>query len=123
VILLVALSNELGLAYIHEDVSDELSVLIVAFSNELGLVILREDVGDKRLVIQLVTLAGKIGVALPFEVVSVELGLGMPLMALVISIGCCDIGQVLRREEDIMDVTQHQQESKQEKSEVETKMK
>ena len=75
----------------------------ISLSNELGLANLLEDVGDVRFVGPLVALAGKIGLALLFEVVSDELGFGIPLTALAISIGCCDIGQVLRTDDEMMD--------------------
>ncbi len=52
-------------------------VLLAAFADELDHVILLDDVGD-------------------------ELGLVVPLTALAIGIGRCDIGQYLRREDNII---------------------
>ncbi len=55
-----------------------------------GHVILLEDVGDE------------LGLAVLLEDVGDELGLVVPLTALAIGIGCRDIGQYLRREDDVI---------------------
>ena len=71
--------DELGLNILPEDVSNERVVNLVTFTNELGLVIHLEDISDK-------------------------LGLGMPLTALAVNIGCSDIQLDLRREDDMISV-------------------
>ena len=85
------------------------------FSDELGLGILPEDVINERLVVSLVTFANELGVVIHLEDISDEFGLGMPLTALAVSIGCSNIRLVLRREDDVMTVTQHRQDSEREK--------
>ncbi len=78
-VLLAALADELGIV-----------VLLAALTNELGHVILLEDVGDE------------LGLAVLLEDVGDELDLVVPLTALAISIGRRDIGQYLRREDDVI---------------------
>ena len=74
-----------------------LEILPAALTDELGLVILIVDVGDERLVVY----ADQLGLAVLLENVSNELGLGVPLTTLTVSIGCCDIGTGLRSEDDV----------------------
>ncbi len=81
--------NELGLV-----------VPIAAITDEIGLLTLLEDVGDERLVVPHAVLANQLGLAVLLEDVGDELGLVIPLMALVVSIGCCDIGQGLGSKDD-----------------------
>jgi len=83
--------------------------------DELGLGILPEDVSNERLVVNLVTFTNELGLVIYLEDISDELGLGMPLTALAVNISCSDIRLDLRREDDIITVTQHRQDSEREK--------
>jgi hypothetical protein len=78
-----------------------LVVLFVVLNNKLCLVILPEDVGIKHLVVPPVALAEQLGLAVLLDNVGNELRLGVPLTTLAVSIGCCDIGQGLRSEDDV----------------------
>ena len=78
------------------DVDDGLEVLLVALTNELGIVALLEDVRDELgLVVPLAALANELGLVVLLEDVRNELSLGMPLTPLAIGIGRRDIGQDL----------------------------
>jgi hypothetical protein len=91
------------IGYSLVDAGDELGLVvpIEAITDEIGLLTLLEDVGDERLVVPHAVLASQLGLAVLLEDVGDELGLVIPLTALAVSIGCCDIGQGLGSKDDV----------------------